>query len=159
MKTILFFAICLVFAIASEAQSNTDEIKFIQNVYGMQKQQLIAEHMKISKADSARFWSDYEVYETARKAIGRKRAANIQDYAKNYDALTNEKADALITTSFGVYNEFGKLWQKTYAQMAKDLSPLTAGKFIQVEMYLENLVRNELAASIPLVGEFEPNKK
>jgi hypothetical protein len=42
--------------------------------------------------------------------------------------------------------------------MAKEISPLTAGKFIQVEMYLESLVRNELSAEIPLVGEFEPKK-
>jgi hypothetical protein len=124
----------------------------------MQKKQLIAEHMKISKADSAKFWSMYDVYETSRKAIGLKRVANINEYAKSYDNLTNEKAGTLMTASFGVYNDFGKLWKDTYNKMAKSISPLTAGKFIQVEMYLENLVRNELANEIPLIGEFEPKK-
>jgi hypothetical protein len=158
MKKIILFSICLVFAMLSKAQSNTDEIAYMQSVYGMQKKQLIAEHMKISKADSAKFWSMYDVYETSRKAIGKKRATNIEEYAKSYDNLTNEKAGALMNASFGVYNDFGKLWKDTYTKMAKGISPLTAGKFIQVEMYLENLVRNELAGEIPLVGEFEPKK-
>jgi hypothetical protein len=158
MKKIILFSICLVFALVSKAQSNTEEIAYMQSVYGMQKKQLIAEHMKISKADSAKFWSMYDVYETSRKAIGKKRVANIEEYAKSYDKLTNEKAGALMNTSFGVYNDFGKLWKDTYTKMAKSISPLTAGKFIQVEMYLENLVRNELAGEIPLIGEFEPKK-
>jgi hypothetical protein len=158
MKKIILFSICLVFAMVSKAQSNTEEIAYMQSVYGMQKKQLIAEHMKISKADSAKFWSMYDVYETSRKAIGKKRVANIEEYAKSYDKLTNEKAGTLMTASFGVYSDFGKLWKDTYTKMAKSISPLTAGKFIQVEMYLENLVRNELANEIPLIGEFEPKK-
>jgi len=158
MKKIILFSICLVFALVSKAQSNTDEINYMQSAYGMQKKQLIAAHMKISKADSAKFWSIYDNYENSRKAIGKKRVANIEQYAKNYDKMTNETAGKLMTASFGVYNEFGALWKKTYDKLAKDTSPLLAGKFIQVEMYLENLVRNEMADQIPLIGEFEPKK-
>jgi hypothetical protein len=130
----------------------------MQSTYGMQKKQLIALHMQVSKADSAKFWTLYDAYEVTRKEIGKKRIANIEAYSKNYDKLTNEKAGELLNASFQVYDEFGKLWQNTYKKMAKEISPLTAGKFIQVEMYLENLVRNELAAEIPLIGEFEPKK-
>jgi hypothetical protein len=158
MKKIYLIVVCLVFAFAVKAQSNTEEINFMQSAYGMQKKQLIAAHMKITKADSAKFWSIYDSYENSRKTIGKKRIDNIEDYAKNYDKLTNEKSSVLINNSFQVYNEFGKLWQNTYKKMAKEISPLTAAKFIQVEMYLENLVRNSLADEIPLVGEFEPKK-
>jgi len=158
MKKIYLIAACLVLAFVSKAQSNTDEINFMQSTYGMQKKQLIALHMQVSKADSAKFWSLYDAYEVTRKDIGKKRIANIEEYSKNYDKLTNEKTDALINTTLEVYNDFGKLWKDTYKKMAKEISPLTAGKFIQVEMYLESLVRNELSAEIPLIGEFEPKK-
>ena len=158
MKKIYLIVACLVLAFVSKAQSNTDEINFMQSTYGMQKKQLIALHMQVSKADSAKFWSLYDAYEVTRKDIGKKRIANIEEYSKNYDKLTNEKTDALINTSLEVYNDFGKLWKNTYKKMAKEISPLTAGKFIQVEMYLESLVRNELSAEIPLIGEFEPKK-
>ena len=158
MKKIYLIVACLVLAFVSKAQSNTDEINFMQSTYGMQKKQLIALHMQVSKADSAKFWSLYDAYEVTRKDIGKKRIANIEEYSKNYDKLTNEKTDALINTTLEVYNDFGKLWKNTYKKMAKEISPLTAGKFIQVEMYLESLVRNELSAEIPLIEEFEPKK-
>ena len=106
-----------------------------------------------TKADSAKFWALYDAYENSRKEIGKKRIANIEEYSKNYDKLTNENTGALLNKSFEVYNDFGKLWQNTYKKMAKEISPLTAGKFIQVEMYLENLVRNELSAEIPLLEQ------
>jgi hypothetical protein len=158
MKKIYLIAVCVLFTVASKAQSNTDEITFLQSAYGMQKRDLIAAHMKIDEAQKATFWKLYDEYEVSRKAIGMKRAKNIEAYAENYDKLTPEKSTELINASLGVYNEFGKLWASTYKKMSKELSPLTAGKFIQVEMYLENLIRNELANEIPLVGEFEPKK-
>lgn len=158
MKKIYLIAVCLVLAFVSKAQSDTEEINFMQSTYGMQKKQLIALHMQVSKSDSAKFWALYDAYENSRKEIGKKRIANIEEYSKNYDKLTNENTGALLNKSFEVYNDFGKLWQNTYKKMAKEISPLTAGKFIQVEMYLENLIRNELSAEIPLIGEFEPKK-
>lgn len=158
MKKIYLIAVCLVLAFVSKAQSDADEINFMQSTYGMQKKQLIALHMQVSKVDSAKFWALYDAYENSRKEIGKKRIANIEEYSKNYDKLTNENTGALLNKSFEVYNDFGKLWQNTYKKMAKEISPLTAGKFIQVEMYLENLIRNELSAEIPLIGEFEPKK-
>jgi len=158
MKKIILLSVCIVFAMASKAQSNTDEITFMQSVYGMQKKQLIEEHMKISEAQKAAFWKLYDEYEVSRKAIGMKRANNIEEYAKKYDVLTNENAEALVKASFGVQKDFVKLWEKTYKKMAKETSPLTATQFIQVEMYLENLVRQSLTDQIPLIGEFEPKK-
>jgi hypothetical protein len=158
MKKIILLSFCIVFAIVSKAQSNTDEITFMQSVYGMQKKQLIEEHMKISDSQKAAFWKLYDEYEVSRKAIGMKRANNIEEYAKKYDGLTNENAEALLKASFGVQKDFVKLWEKTYKKMAKETSPLTAVQFIQVEMYLENLVRQSLTDEIPLIGEFEPKK-
>ena len=37
MKKIILFAICAVFAMVSKAQSNTDELKYLQEVIGVKK--------------------------------------------------------------------------------------------------------------------------
>jgi len=142
----------------SKAQSYTDEITFMQSAYGMQKKQLIEAHMQINDAQKTAFWKLYDEYEVSRKAIGMKRANNIQEYAKKYGEMTDDHASALLKASFGVQKDFIKLWESTYKKMAKETSPMTAAKFIQVEMYLENLVRQELLDEIPLIGEFEPKK-
>jgi hypothetical protein len=97
----------------------------------------------------------YDEYEIARKEIGLKRVKNIELYAEKYDNLTNADADAIMKASFEVNTDFVKLWDKTYKKMAKSISSVTAAQFIQAEMFLESMVRQELAMQIPLIGEFE----
>jgi hypothetical protein len=54
-----------------------------------------------------------------------------------------------------VNKEFNALWEKTYKKMAKSLSPKTAAKFYQLELYLETMVRSELSESIPMIDELK----
>jgi len=158
MKKFILIAIIAVFAMASNAQSNKEEIDLMQSVYGMQKKDLIAKHMKIEAGKSDLFWQMYDEYEVVRKEIGMKRVKNIEKYAEKYDNLTNVDADALMKASFEVNSEFVKLWEKTYKSMSKSISSVTAAQFIQAEMFFENMVRQELSMDIPLIGEFDEKK-
>lgn len=158
MKKVILAAIIVVFALASKAQSNADEINLMQSVYGMEKKDLIAKHMKIDADKSELFWQMYDEYELARKEIGKKRANNIIAYAEKYENLSDADADALVKASMEVQTGFIKLWEKTYKKMAKSISPVTAAQFIQAEMFLENMVRQELAMEIPMIGEFDIKK-
>jgi hypothetical protein len=158
MKKLILVAIIAVFAIASKAQSNTEEINLMQSVYGMQKRDLIAKHMKLEAGQADLFWKMYDEYETARKEIGLKRVKNIELYAEKYEKLTNEDANALIKASMEVQKSFIALWEKTYKNMSKSISPVTAAQFIQAEMFFENMVRQELSMDIPLIGEFDEKK-
>jgi hypothetical protein len=155
MKKFILLAFIAVFAFAVNAQSNVEEVDLMQSVYGMQKKDLIAKHMKIEADQSDLFWQLYDEYEVSRKDIGLKRLKNIEHYAEKYDNLTNIDADALMKASFEVNMEFVKLWEKTYKKMAKSISSVTAAQFIQAEMFFENMVRQELSMDIPLIGEFE----
>ena len=151
-------AIIAVFAMASNAQSNAEEIALMQSVYGMQKKDLIAKHMKIEAGKADLFWQMYDEYEVARKEIGTQRVKNIEQYASKYENLTNEDADALVKASMEVQKSFISLWDKTYKKMAKSISPITAAQFIQAEMFFENMIRQELSLDIPLIGEFDVKK-
>ncbi len=155
MKKLILVAIIAVFAIVVKAQSNVDEITLLQSVYGMEKKDLIAKHMKIDASKTDLFWQMYDEYEIARKEIGVKRVKNIELYAEKYENLTDADADAIIKASMDVQKSFISLWDKTYKKMAKSVSPATAAQFIQAEMFFENMVRQELSMDIPLIGEFE----
>ncbi len=155
MKKIILFAIVSTFTFFLQAQSNTYENELIQSVYGMQKRDLIAKHMKLTPNQSGLFWQMYDEYEISRKEIGLKRMKNIENYADKYDNLTALDADGLMKTSFEVNTEFIKLWEKTYKNMSKSISAVTAAQFIQAEMFFENIIRQQLALDIPLIGEFE----
>ena len=155
MKKLILAAIIAIFAFAANAQSNTEEIYLMQSVYGMQKKDLVAKHMKLEADQADLFWQIYDEYEVARKEIGLKRVKNIELYAEKYGNLTNEDADVLIKASIEIQSDFIKLWQKTYKKMAKSINSVTAAQFIQAESFFENMVRQELSMEIPFIGEFE----
>ncbi|MHC1777927.1 MAG: hypothetical protein AB9834_21180 [Lentimicrobium sp.] len=158
MRTIILSAIFMVFALTSKAQSNNDEIALMQSAFGMSKQEMVKSYMKLTEAESATFWTIYEEYEAARKEMGKKRIANIMDYANNYSKLTDEKASQLMNTSFAIQGEFVKLQQKTFKKMSKQISPLRAAQFTMLEAFIENSIRTEILDEIPLIGEFDTKK-
>jgi len=155
MKKLILATIVALFAISAKAQTNAEEIALMQSVYGMQKKELIAKHMKLEAGQADIFWKMYDEYEVARKEIGLKRVKNIELYAEKYEKLTSEDANVIIKASMDVQKSFISLWEKTYKNMSKSISPVSAAQFIQAEMFFENMIRQELSMDIPLIGEFD----
>ena len=81
MKRFIVIAIITLFTFVAQAQSKIQEADLIQSVYGMQKRDLIAKHMKLTPTQTNLFWQLYSEYEIARKEIGVKRMKNIENYA------------------------------------------------------------------------------
>jgi len=142
-----------------KAQSTTDEVQLIQSSYGMDKKALIVEHMKFTEAESQKFWPIYEKYESERRKIGRDRVDNIMEFSKNYSTLTNEKATELITKALDVHKEFTKLQEKTFKEMSAAITPIRAAQFIQLEVYLETVIRKEISSAIPLIQKVGAEEK
>ena len=158
MKKIILIAICLVFAVASQAQSTKDEVALVQSAFGMSKQQMVKDFMKLTEAESASFWTIYDEYEAARKEMGKKRIKNIESYATNYANLTGEQANEMMKNSFVIQTEFSKLQQKTYKKLSKAISPMRAAQFTMFESYIETAIRMDILDEVPLIGEFDVKK-
>ena len=90
-KVTILLAFILSFTLL-KAQSNKEEIELVQSVFGMEKKAIVAEFVKVDAAQKDAFWALYDEYETKRKELGKNRVALLEDYANNYDKLTNEKA-------------------------------------------------------------------
>ncbi len=159
MKKLLLTALTVAFAIGVKAQSTTDEIHLIQSSYGKDKKALMVEHMKFKEEESVKFWPIYDKYEAERRKLGQVRANNILEYSKNYGTLTNEKATELINTALKNQEAMIELQEKTFKELSSALSPLRAAQFIQLESYLEAVVRKELATAIPLIDQVHAQEK
>lgn len=155
MKNSIITVFLVLFSITVLAQSNNEEIGLVKSIYGMERKDLIARHIVLDDTKMDIFWQLYEEYEIERSVLGYKRARNIATYASKYERLTNEDADLLMKTTFELNLNFVQLWEKTYKKMAKSISPVTAAQFIQAEMFIESMIKQELALDIPLIGEFE----
>jgi len=114
--------------------------------------------MNLSDTQSVAFTKIYDSYETERKALGQTKFQLINDYAANYATLTDEKADELAKGTLKNNLSYEKLYSKTYNHAKKAVGAINAAKFIQLEVYLQTIIRAETLESIPFIGELDKSK-
>ena len=114
--------------------------------------------MNFSDAEGRLFWPVYDEYADRRKKLAANRIAILQNYMSNYDNLTNEKAEELTEKIFKNNTQLDKLQMKYYKEMKKAVSPLRASQFMQLEGYLQTMIRYEIQEALPFIGQLEQRK-
>src|SRR5260370_37963753 len=62
-----------------------------------QRKDIITQLMEFSDSDAAKFWQLFEHYDGELAKIGAGRVKLIVDYARNYENVTNDQSDSLIS--------------------------------------------------------------
>jgi hypothetical protein len=151
MKKLLFIFTALLLAGIANAQSNKEEIDYIQSVFGMEKKALVADFMNLDASKSDAFWKLYDEYETQRKELGKKRVDLMEQYANNYNGMSAEVADKWMADVIKLSGSTDKLLVTYYKKIKKVTDPVTALKFYHVESYILNSIRQAIASEIPFV--------
>ena len=156
-KVIISFAVIML-STSMFAQSNKEDIDLIQSIFGKEKKELVQAYMTIPEAQSAKFWSLYDVYETARKKLGQERIKLIEAYATHYETLDSKKATELTTKKLAWTDKYTKFQQAYLTKFSAVIGGLQASKFIQLEDYIENCIRLTIQEEIPFIGELDKSK-
>jgi hypothetical protein len=160
MKTLVLIGAILGSSVYGFAQSSGNEdIAMIQNLYGMEKRKLVANYMQIPQSQAAAFWSVYEQCEVDRRELGRKRIELINEYAKTYKDLTDDKADEIAEGILENNVKLEKFHQSYYSKFKKATSAVTAAQFMQLELYLQSEIKREITSNVPFIGEIEKLRK
>ncbi|MDL2142795.1 hypothetical protein QQY79_09720 [Flavobacterium tructae] len=159
MKKISLILIMAIVSFSSYAQSTfKEDVDVVQSIYGKSKGDLVKEYMNLSDSQAAAFAKVYDSYEADRKGLGQTKFQLINDYAVNYATLTDEKADELAKGTLRNHIGYEKLYSKTYTQAKKVIGAINAAKFIQLEVYLQTIIRAEILETIPFIGELDKSK-
>lgn len=126
-------------------------IEMLKSDLKTQKVSVITQAMELDEGQGEIFWKIYREYDAEVTKIMDGRIDLIKDYAANYEALTDEKADEIVKADFKLDEKRLKLEQKYYKKMAKELSPKIAARFFQIDNAMTLLVRLQVAAELPLV--------
>jgi len=118
-----------------------------------QKAQMMGAVMQLNAQDAAKFWPIYAEYDAELTKVNNLRVANIEEYAKSYSAMTDEKADELVKNSMQYQKQRAELLAVYYGKMKDALGSITAARFLQVETQLLGIIDLQIAASLPIVGE------
>jgi hypothetical protein len=151
--------VSVLFFLSASAQVTQDDVNLVQAMYGKDKRDLMDAYMKFSDTAKAnKFWRIYDKYEAERKKLGQQYFAIIQDYADNYEKLTDAKADQLVMRMSANNLGFENLYKKYYAQLKPAVGSLKASQFLQLENYLRSAVKINIMDHIPFIGEIDRTK-
>ena len=155
----VFLLLAVAFSTATFAQSTLkDDVDVVQSVYGKSKSELVSQYMALTGAQATDFTKVYEAYEVERKKLGQEKIQLINQYATDYSALTDEKADAIAKAALKNNVAYDKLYSSYYEKAKKVVGAVNATKFIQLEIYLQTEIRSSLQNAIPFVGELDMTK-
>ena len=138
----------------SDAQQNIQEyIELMRSDVRERKAETLATLMQLSAADAAKFWPIYAEYDVELTKLNDLRVANIQEYARTYDQMTNEKADELIQKALAHRKQRSELVAKYYERVKQSLGATTAARFFQIEDQLLSIIDLQIDSDLPIVGK------
>ena len=150
MKKTIMVTMLLMFVV-SIAYANDAYLELLRQDVRTEKVGLITEIMEFSDEESEVFWPIYREYELELAKLTDSRIALIKDYAKNYDSLSDEKADEIVNSALKLRAKRHDLVKKYYKKFKKALSAKRAAMFIQLEMQINTLIDLQIAAELPLI--------
>lgn len=141
--------LCIVPVCAQDKPADTNQL--VREKIQADKKLLVAENMQLSEAEAKVFWPVYESYQKDLNKIIELTKKLIDDYAKNYQTMTDATAKKLLNDMIVIENERLKL-RKTYLpKFRKVLSEKKVARYYQLENKIHAVVSYELAKIIPLM--------
>jgi len=161
MKTmlgLLFLVGSFLLPAGARAQSADLEpyLELLRSDVRTQKVALITEAMEFTTEDASKFWPIYREYETNMAKLGDERVAILKDFVIAYDTMDDVKAKALLDRSFKFEEQRRQLFKKTVDKVGKQMSPVAAARFFQVENQINRLIDLQIASQLPLIRHMAP---
>ena len=150
-RIIVVMVICLIAfpAFAQEVTKNT--MDSVRDALKAQKRAFVAVNMQLTDAEDAKFWPVYDSYQKDMEKVNQKIGDLILDYAKNYETLTDTKADELLKKNLSLENEILQLKTSYLPKFSAVLPAKKVARYYQLENKIQAVNRYDLAEKIPLV--------
>ncbi len=149
MRTMLSLAALIFLSIPAQAQ-DAGETQSLRADLQAERTKLVAANLQLTDAEGAKFWPLYNEYRAQHSKLGDRTITLVEDYAQNYETLSDEKAKDLLKRQFQIEDDRLKL-QRSYAgKFEKILPPKKVARYYQIERKLDAAVMYEAAQSIPL---------
>ena len=107
----------------------------------------------LDEAQAKKFWPLQKQYDKELKKIGRSRRELIREWGGEYNQLTPERASEFAKRSFEIQDQRTALRKKYFEMMAKEVSPVAAAQFLQLQNQYETMADLKLATYIPIAVE------
>jgi len=150
--TLVLMGLVMVWPFLSSAQETpADNMQFVVEKIRADKKLFIAENMQFTDTEAKAFWPVYDQYQDELYLLRARLIKLINDYAENYEKMTNDTAKRLLDESLTIESLGLKLRQAYLPKFREVLSDLKAVRYFQIENKINAALVYELAAKIPLI--------
>lgn len=136
---------------ASTPTVSDQDIELLRKDLRSVKKQIVAANMELTDAEAQKFWPLYDEYTAEATKLNDAKVSVIQDYAANYEKLTDVQGEDLIKRWAAADQSTIQLRMKYLPIFRKALSGKKAARFFQVDRRIGVLMDLQLASDIPLV--------
>jgi len=116
------------------------------------KKALVANNMPLTQAQADAFWPVYDAYQSDLAAINNRTMDLINNYASNYNAMTEQVASQLTTGMIQIEQDRVNLMKSYLPQFQKVLPAKLVARYYQIENKIRAAIVYSLADQIPLVN-------
>jgi hypothetical protein len=157
VKNILLCMVLAAFASPLMAEDKpADNMQIMLEKIKADKKLLVAGNMQLSEKESKSFWPVYEKYQSELFLIRTRTLNLINDYAANYEKMTNSTAKRLIDEYLTIETLRLKLSKAYLPEFRKALPDTKVARYYQIENKINAALYYELATKIPLLKAETP---
>ena len=156
-STTIVLAITLTIFLAGVAmpalaeEKPADNMQLVKEKIKADKKLLVAENMQLTEKEAKAFWPVYDSYQKDLGKLNERLLQLIDEYAKNYETMTDQTAQNLTNKYLTLESERVKMLQSYVPKISKAVGSKKAARYLQLENKISAVVKFELAANIPLV--------
>jgi hypothetical protein len=133
------------------AAQNTGDVQSARADLQAERTKIVADNLPLTEAESQKFWPLYNEYRAQWSKLDDRALALVQDYAANYNAMSDDKAQQLLKQQLGIEEDRLKLRRSYLGKFEKVLPWKKTARYYQIERKLDAAVASETAARIPFV--------
>ncbi len=150
---VILWAVLFVSGIASARQGDrpSDNMQILREKIRADKKFLVAKNMNLAEKEAKGFWPLYDKYQKELVALNDRALKNIDDYAADFDKMTDEIAKKIIKDYLAIEKDRVDLKESYLPQFAKVLPYKKLMRYYQIENKIQAVVNYEAAKRIPLV--------
>jgi len=136
---------------ATTPAASDQDIKLLRKDLRSEKKQIVAVNMTLTEAEAQKFWPVYDQYTAEGVKINDAKLSIIQEYAANYQSLSDAQAERLVKSWTDADESAVQLRMKYLPILLKVLPGKKVARFFQVDRRIGSIMDLQLASEIPLV--------
>jgi hypothetical protein len=152
-KIVLFFLISFSFSTAVAQDYTAEELEMIQEIFGDEKREIIADNINFEGVNMDAFWKIYDDYEAQRKDIGTEKVKLLKQYTTKQGNMTPLQADEMLAEAANLRAAEDKLIMNATKRIRKMSNPFVAAQFYQIEHYISDGIRFTILNNIDFIQD------